>query len=117
MKHVIRIIAFAVITIMFTLVMIAFAGQAASKYQPSEVQSLRLKVAQQAAQLAQRDLQDAQTRFQTAVSALRDEGEKVKVESKWPKDVVFDLGSLTFSAPQPAATPAATPTKDAKEKP
>jgi len=107
MKHVIRIIAFAVITILFALVMIAFAGQASpAKYAPTEVQSLRLKVAQQAAQLAQRDLQDAQTRFQTAVSALREEGEKVKVESKWPKDVVFDLGSLTFSAPAPAPAPA-----------
>lgn len=106
MKHVIRIIAFAAIAILVALVMVAFAGQNdPPKYQPTEVHALRLKVAQQAAQLAQRDLQDAQTRFQQSLATLREEGERVKSEEKWPKDVVFDIGSLTFTAPQPPAAP------------
>lgn len=114
MKHLIRIIAFATIVILLALVMVAFAPAQApatsAKYTPTEVQALRLKVAQQAAQIAQRDLQDAQTRFQTALASLREEGERVKAESKWPKDVVFDWGTLTFNeAPAAPATPKPAP--------
>jgi hypothetical protein len=77
----------------------------ASTYQPTEVQSLRLQVAQRDAQLAQRDVVAANQRFQAAVAALSTAGERVKQENKWPDDVHFDLDTLNFSQ-APAKEPA-----------
>jgi hypothetical protein len=120
MKQLIRIAAFLVITILFTLALIAFAQTPPAgppkSYTPTEVQSLRLKVAQQAALLAQRDVNDAQTRFQASIAAFRAEADKVKAENHWPDVVTFDMGALTFAAPAVAAppAPAATAPKGAK---
>jgi hypothetical protein len=76
-------------------------------YHPTEVQSLRLKVAQQAAQLAQVQLREAQQQFQQAMSSLSAEADKVKQENKWPEDVQFNLDSLQFTkVAKPIAQPA-----------
>jgi len=75
------------------------AAQAPSKYQPSEVQSLRLQLALKNAQLAQRDAADAQQRFQNSLNDLRTEGEKVRTENKWPDTVKFDPSTMTFVEP------------------
>ena len=79
---------------------------APSKYQPTEVQSLRLKVAFDDARLAQRDAQDAQTRFQQSLSALTDAADKIKQENKWPATVQFNMDSLTFADAPPPPKPA-----------
>jgi len=81
-------------------------------YIPNENQVLRLKVKQDAAIIAQKDLQVVQQRFQDALNALNAEAEKVKTESKWPKEVTFSPDTLTFSAPVvPKPSPAPVPTK------
>jgi hypothetical protein len=83
------------------------------KYEPTEIQSLRLKVDQQKALLAQRDLQQAQANMQAAMAALTEESAKIKKENGWPEDVTFNPDSLAFSspAPTPAAAPAAPTAK------
>ena len=81
-------------------------AQGPSKYQPSEVQSLRLQLALKNAQLAQRDAQDANQRFQNSLRDLNVEGEKVRVENKWPDTVKFDAGTMTFVEPPPPPAPA-----------
>ena len=70
-----------------------------SKLEPTEVQTLRLTVKQQAAKLAQRDLADAQARFNAAVAALNAEADKVRTEQGWDAKVKFDMDALTFTAP------------------
>jgi GAF domain-containing protein len=80
-------------------------------YQPTEVQALRLKVAQQAAQLAQAQLREAQANFQSTLAALTAAGEKVRAENKWPEDVVLNLDSLQFNKKVTVAPPALTKDK------
>jgi hypothetical protein len=82
-------------------------------YLPSETQTLRLKVKQDAAVIAQKDMQVVQQRFQDALNALNSEAEKVKVENRWPKDVKFSPDTLTFDMPKlaPLPSPAPTPTQ------
>lgn len=89
---------------------------AASKYKPTEIQQLKLEVAQKDAQLAQVQLQRAQQVFQSALAKLDDVAGQVKRENGWPEGVQFSPDSLTFIAPpeQPAPkTP--TPTPPAKK--
>lgn len=62
---------------------------------PTEVQQLRLEVKQKTAMLAQRDVTDAQTRFNQALGDLQDEAKKVETENGW-KDMQFDPQALTF---------------------
>jgi hypothetical protein len=88
-------------------------GADAPKYNPSEVQTLRLQVKQKDAQLAQLDMQAATERFQVALNGLQQAGEAVRVENKWPDTVKFDPNTLSFneaSAPIVAPTPVATGT-------
>lgn len=85
-----------------------------AKLEPTEVQALRLTVKQQAAKLAQRDLADAQARFNAAVAVLNAEADRVKAEQGWAKDVRFDMDALTFTAPP---LPAPTPPKPEVKKP
>jgi hypothetical protein len=73
---------------------------APSKYQPTEVQALKLQVLQRDAQLAQIQLQRAQQAFQGALAALDAEAGKVKTENGWPKDVQFSPDTLTFDVPK-----------------
>ena len=80
---------------------------APSKYEPTEIQRLRLEVKQRDAKLAQRDLADAQARFQAAVAALMAEGDAVREANGWPKDVALNPDTLTFAEPPQAAKPAA----------
>ena len=62
---------------------------------PTEVQQLRLEVKQKTAMLAQRDVTDAQTRFNQALGELQDEASQVEKANGW-KDVQFDPQALTF---------------------
>jgi hypothetical protein len=63
---------------------------------PTEIQSLRLQVKQKDALLAKNLLEQAQASFQKALTALQEEGEKVKTENNW-KDVEFNPNDLSFS--------------------
>jgi hypothetical protein len=63
---------------------------------PTEIQSLRLQVKQKDALLAKNLLEQAQANFQKSLTALQEEGEKVKTENGW-KDVTFDPNQLTFT--------------------
>ena len=89
---------------------ICIFGQEKPKFSPTEVQGLRLKVAQQAAQLAQRELQFAcsepQQKFQKAIGDLNAEADKVKTENGWPKETTFNPDTLVFSMPPPPPAPA-----------
>jgi hypothetical protein len=83
---------------------VSWAQDAAPKkdYKPTEIQSLKLKVAQQDALLAQKDVQAAQARLNAAMTALGAEANAVKKENGWPDDTNFNPDSLTFVAPAPA---------------
>lgn len=72
-----------------------------SKYQPSEIQSLRLQVRHKDAIIAQKSLEQAQQNFSWAVKLLNEEGEKVRADNKWPEEVKFDADKLEFLVPQP----------------
>jgi hypothetical protein len=91
------------LVIVFAGLVLALFGQtpAPVTYKPTEIQTLRLQLAQRDAQLAQKDLQEAQTRFQQALVNLTNEANKVKADNKWPADVQFSPNDLTFSAPPP----------------
>jgi hypothetical protein len=82
-------------------------------YIPNENQVLRLKVKQDAAVIAQKDMQVVQQRFQDALNALNAEADKVKAENRWPKDVKFSPDTLTFDMPKltPLPSPAPAPTQ------
>jgi hypothetical protein len=82
-------------------------------YLPNETQTLRLKVKQDAAVIAQKDMQVVQQRFQDALNALNAEAEKVKLENKWSPDVKFAPDTLTFDVPKltPLPSPAPAPAK------
>jgi uncharacterized protein HemX len=82
------------------------AQQTGKTYTPNEVQMLRLQLKQKEALLAQRDLQEANRRFQTAVGDLQAEAEKIKTDQKWPKTVVFNPDTLTFTELAPVPAPA-----------
>lgn len=110
--------AWIILVAIVTLEIVAVAQQVKApeppKYQPTEVQSLRLKVAYDDARLAQRDAQDAQTKFQQSLQALSDAADKIKQENNWPSTVQFNMDSLSFAeAPKPTPSPTipATPEK------
>lgn len=78
-----------------------------SKFEPTEVQRLKLQVAQKDAQLAQVQLQRAQVAFQAALAELDAEAGRVKAANGWPATVQFSPDTLTFvEAPKPTAAPA-----------
>lgn len=97
------------ISLLLVSAAVAQSPPVANPYVPTEVQQLRLKVAQQNAQLAQSQLREAQQNFQSAVAALSAAGEKVKEENKWGDDVVLNLDTLQFS--KKAVPPAKEGTK------
>lgn len=83
-----------------------FGQQSKPKYQPNEMQSLQLKVAQQQAQIAQKDLFIAQQNFQLALATLKAESDRVKQENKWDAEVIFNPETLTFiDTPKPILVP------------
>jgi predicted lipid-binding transport protein (Tim44 family) len=69
------------------------------KYQPTEVESLRLQVKQKDAQLASYQAQQAQQAAQKAYADLMAEADKVKEAEHWPANVQFDPSQLSFSEP------------------
>jgi hypothetical protein len=76
--------------------------QPPSKYQPSELQLLRLQLKQKDAQLAQKDFFIAQQNFNASLKSLNDEAAKVKTENGWPGGVGFNAENLAFTeAPAP----------------
>lgn len=88
---------------------------ATAKYVPTELQALRLQVAQKDAQLAQVQLQRAQQAFQGALAKLDEIAGQVKLENHWAADVQFSPDTLTFEAPKlPAPTPTPAPTPEKK---
>jgi hypothetical protein len=89
------------VTFLFITVLYVRHVHAQQDMKPSEVQMLRLEVKQKTALLAQRDVNDAQTRFNQALTELQDEAKKVEEENSW-KDVQFDPQALTFK-PMPKA--------------
>ncbi len=98
------IIEMAVLFLIVAVVMLLGMAQAPpsapkAKYEPSELQALRLKVKQQEAVLAQRDLRDAQMRLQAAMTELEAAAQAIKKENKWADNVQFDVNTLTFTAP------------------
>lgn len=86
--------------------------QPPKKYQPSEVEALRLQVKQKDAQIASYQAQSAQQAAQRAYADLMTEAEKIKEAEHWPANVTFDPGSLSFSEP-----PAPPPAKHEEKKP
>lgn len=68
-----------------------------SKYEPTEIQMLRLEVKQREAQLAQKDFFIAQQNLNTSLKALNDEAARVKTENKWPDGLVFSQEKLSFT--------------------
>ena len=68
-----------------------------SKFEPTEIQLLRLQVKQKDVQLAQKDYFIAQQNFNTTVKELNDEAAKVKEENKWPDGLVFNQEKLSFT--------------------
>lgn len=79
--------------------------QAPPSYKPSEVQLLRLQVKQRDGWLAQRDMIEAQRRYQQAVAALLAEGETVRKENGWPDALKFDPDKIEFAVPPVRTTP------------
>ena len=89
--------------ILAVIVLIMITGGAMaeeSKYQPNEIQSYRLQLKFKDAQLAQRDLALAQLNFNVAVNLLNAEGDKIRIENKWPEEVKFDADKLQFLVSQ-----------------
>ncbi len=79
----------------FVLATASMAQSTQPELKPTEVQQLRLEVKQKTAMLAQRDVTDAQTRFNQALGELQDEASQVEKANGW-KDVQFDPQALTF---------------------
>lgn len=100
-------VLWAVYITVWLAVFVAFAAAqqkpAAKTLEPTEVQHLRLEVAQKDAQLAYATFQQAQVAYQKAVVNLQQLGEQTKRDNKWPAEVTFDLSTLVFTQPVPPA--------------
>lgn len=72
------------------------------KYEPNQMQALRLQVKQKDAQIAQIQYQQAQTNFTKALNDLTAEGETIRKENAWPAELRFNPESLQFTMPPPA---------------
>lgn len=87
-------------------------GQKPSEYKPTEVESLRLQVAQKDAIIAQQQMQQVQQAYQSAIDKLHTEAEKIKADHKWPETVKFNDQAITFYE-----VPKAEPAKPEAKKP
>jgi hypothetical protein len=88
---------------------IQFVGYTKPKFEPTEIQSLRLQIRQRDAQIAQKDLFTANQRFQLTLGELQAEAQKIKTENKWPADVRFNPDTLVFEEPPKPAEPPKKP--------
>ena len=91
----------ALFLILAILAIVDMLHSQATTFKPSEVQQLKLQVAQRDAWLAQRDYLDSQRRYQEAVAALNRLGEDVKKENAWPDAVIFNADRIEFAVPPP----------------
>jgi len=80
---------FSLLVILALVFTSGILAQAPSKFQPTEIQSLRLQV-------KQRDAIIARQNYENAVNQIQAEAEKVRKENNWPDTVRFDFNSLTF---------------------
>jgi len=94
-------IALSFVLSILMMALFAQSPAAPAKYEPSEVEQLRLQLAAKDAQIAQIQFQNAQYVFQQAIARLHAEADKVKAEHKWPAEVQFKPETLTFAAPAP----------------
>lgn len=78
------------------------------KYEPSELQKLRLQIKQKDAQMAQQNVQIANANFQQVMAVLNAEVKAVEKENKWPDTLQIDFNTMEFKpAPEkPAPAPA-----------
>jgi hypothetical protein len=67
------------------------------KYEPNEVQMLRLQSRIKDAQIGQREIIIAQQRFEFLKELAMLEADKIRVENGWPDTVKFDLEHETWS--------------------
>src|SRR5882724_8201041 len=74
------------------------------KYNPTEVQQLKLQLKQRDAQLAQVALREAQSNFQQKVKDLMEEGVAIRNEQGWPESVQLNPDALSFSQVEVAKT-------------
>ena len=91
-----KVIAVVIGTLVGTLAGVIFAQTAKPKYDPTEVQSLRLQVKQKTIIIDGQQLQAAQNAYNADVAALVAESKKTINEQKWPDTTQFDLNNLTF---------------------
>ena len=93
------------------------AQQEATKYEPTEIQGLRMKVALQDAQLSGVNKNIADKDYSDKLQAFTEAQEKIKKENKWPDTVQYNFGLQKFvdskppvpNPPPPSAKPAPTP--------
>lgn len=76
------------------------AQEKPQEFNPTEVQSLRLQVAQKDAMIARYQLQEAQLKFQTAYGHLLQVCHQVQLDNKWPDNVTCDPDTLAFKQPE-----------------
>jgi uncharacterized protein YlxW (UPF0749 family) len=90
------------------------------KYDLSENQKLRLQVKQKDAQLAQIQLQIAQSAFQKTIDDFNSEAKAIEKENSWPETLQISPQTLEFheslAAPKPLEAPDA-PAAPPPEKP
>jgi hypothetical protein len=67
-----------------------------AKYQPTEIQELKLQNLQKDAQLAQYAAITAQNALAARVTSLSEYANQVKKENKWDSKVGFDIGKVQF---------------------
>jgi hypothetical protein len=97
---------------------------AGTKVEPTEVQVLKLKVAQKDAIIAQQQSQSlhqqasmADQQAQQALTALQKLAADVKAENKWGEDVQFEPNQLTFTRADKPVNPHGDPYTPTPKKP
>jgi hypothetical protein len=88
------------------LLAIGLYAQDKAKYQPTEIQLLKLQnkqkdavIAKQALDALQAQITNQQKAFQEALKSLNDEAEAIKKENSWPKELTFDPNNVVFTEP------------------
>jgi hypothetical protein len=80
----------------FLVVNAVTKSHAASKYVPSEIQSLKLQNAQKDVILQSVQFQQAQNAYQTTLTTYTNLAMQIKHDNKWPDNVKFDISHMTF---------------------
>lgn len=77
--------------------LLAAQDVAKNDYKPSEVQTLKLQLAQKDAIIAKQAKDFADTNFNNAYSKLQAAGQQVIEDNKWPRDLLFNPDQLSFT--------------------